>query len=324
MGFLLTAFPRFTRTQPCTRVEILVAVLPTIGFGAAALTDNTALAQVFYFLSMSILIGILGRRFFSRQNDPPEEALFIGVGLLLGLAGSAFTLLTAFGVPGEPTPRLGIHMISLGMVVSLVLGVGALLVPVFIGIRDPLVIPKIAKPHARTGRRVLYISVAALLVLSFVAESRLQLAIAAWLRAFAAMTMGLLVWKLYKFPGRPSLTSFTLWFSGWFIMLGLLGAALLPMYAIGSLHLTFIGGFGLITLGIGTRVLVTHGGHSPKAESSILTWDVVGLVILSLVLRIVAETEMGSYRYLLALSGTSWSLGWLLWAVRAIPRIIHR
>lgn len=324
MGFLLTAFPRFTRSQPCSRIELLAAVLPVIGFGAAALTDNTALTQVFFFLSMLILIGILGRRFYSRQIDPPEEVLFIGVGLLLGLVGSAFALLTAFGVPGEPTPRLGIHMISLGMVVSLVLGVGALLVPVFIGIRDPLVIPKIAKPHARRGRRILYVAMASLLALSFVAESRLQLEAAAWLRALVATTMGLLVWKLYKFPGRQNLTSFTLWISGWFVMLGLIGAALIPMHAIGALHLTFIGGFGLITLGIGTRVLVTHGGHSPEAESSILTWDVVGLVILSLVLRSIAETETGSYRYLLALSGASWSLGWLLWAVRAIPRIIHR
>lgn len=324
MGFLLTAFPRFTRTEPCRPIELLVAAIAAIGFGAAALLGVNAIAQGFFLVSMLVLIAVIGRRFFQRQNDPPEEALFIAVALLLGLVGSVFSFATAMGLQIEPIPRFGLRLIAQGMVLSLVLGVGALLVPVFIGIRDPLAIPRIAKPHERPRRRILYLALGALLTLSFVAEALFQTGLAAWLRALVAAVMGLLVWKLHRIPKHRTVTGIGLWASGWFVMLGLWGAAFLPLYAVGALHLTFIGGFGLLTLGIGTRVLITHGGHSPDSESKVLTPAVIAAIVLAILFRILAETNTAQAMLFYALSGGLWSVGWIAWAARALPRMIHR
>ena len=92
-----------------------------------------------------------------------------GSGLALGLVGAAIQVAAGAGWIVEPTPRLGLRLFSLGMVLSLVLGFGAFLVPVFLEIRDPLVIPKLARPHERTGRRALYVLLAVSLAASFVA-----------------------------------------------------------------------------------------------------------------------------------------------------------
>ena len=42
----------------------------------------------------------------------------------------------------------------------MVLGVGGPLVPTFTSMREPLVIPGIAKPHERYSRRLLYAAIA--------------------------------------------------------------------------------------------------------------------------------------------------------------------
>jgi hypothetical protein len=208
------------------------------------------------------------------------------------------------------------------MVLSLVVGVGSLLVPTFAGMRDPLVIPGIAAPHARRGRRVLYGAVIVVLALAFGAEALERPAIGMTLRALAVTTMGLWVWKLTRLPRRDA-PGWALWGSGWMVMMGTWSAALFPAASVAGLHVAFLGGFAVLTLGIGTRVLVSHGRHPLEIERRALDSRVIGLLGGALALRLIAESQPATRMAWLGASGSLWIGAWLLWAARALPPLLR-
>jgi uncharacterized protein involved in response to NO len=320
LGFLLTAIPGFTHGERCRPSELAIAALSAVAFGVAILAGRFAVAEAAFVVSVLLLLTAVARRVSRPQLAPPLEMVFVAFGLLLGLAGGLVQLAGAAGLP-EPAPRLGERLISLGMVLSLVLGVGGLLVPVFAGMRDPLVIPGVAGPHQRRGRRLLYGALIAVFALAFVAELAGLPRLGAFLRAAAASAVGLLVWKLWRLPGRRVLPAFVLWSSGWLVLAGLCVMALVPTFALGALHLVFIGGFAFLTMGIGTRVVVAHGHHPLADESRTLTPLVVATVAVAVLARLAAEWLPARSTALLGVSGAVWMLGWLLWAIRALPRI---
>jgi uncharacterized protein involved in response to NO len=324
VGFLLTALPGFTHGPRCHAVELALPALSLVAFAVAIFANLVVPAQAAFLLILLVLLVAAGRRVLGNRVGPPEEFLFVGFGLLLGLIGGWLQLAAALGPYEDPAPRFAERLVSLGMVLSLVLGVGGLLVPVFAGMRNPLVIPKVAGPHERRGRRGLYAALLAVLALAFVAESSGRPGLGAILRAAAASAIGLLVWKLWCLPGRRELPAFVLWGSGWLLLAGLWLAVLLPRNRVGVLHLVFIGGFGLLTLGIGTRVIVAHGKHPLEVERATLAPAVIGAVALALAARVASEFWPGAAGTLIGVSGALWVVAWLGWGMRALPRIVRR
>jgi uncharacterized protein involved in response to NO len=321
-GFLLTFLPRVTRTVHVVRpLETLVLVACVLAFGACAWMGWAVAAQSAFLAGLVALLLVLGDRFRRRQNDPPEEFVFIPLGLLLGLAGGALQLGSALGLAVEPAPRLGLRLVSLGMVLALVLGVGAILVPTFIGIRNPLAIPRVAGPHERTGRRLLHALLGLGLAGAFALEAAGAARAGAILRASVAMTMLLWVWKLWGRPTRAGSLGWVLWSAGWLVGAGLVATALRPEQALGFIHLTLIGGYGFLTAAIATRVLVTHGGHGIEHERRVLDPFVITGLGLALVTRVGAEHAGRAMIPLLAASGTLWCAAWAWWLVRAWPRL---
>jgi uncharacterized protein involved in response to NO len=322
LGFLLTAMPAFTHGPRCRPWELRCAVITMALFGAAALAGLAAAAQAAFLFSLALVWTAGIRRIAGNPQQPPEEFLFVGFGLLLGTAGGALLLAGALGAhPGLPF-RFAERLLSLGMVLSLVMGVGSLLVPTFAGMRDPLVIRGVAGPHERRGRRILYGALIAILALAFVAELTGRPGLGMSLRALAVTTIGLWIWKLLRLPRRDA-PGFALWGSGWMVMAGLWIAALLPARATAGLHVAFIGGFGLLTMGIGTRVIVAHGKHPLETERRALDPWVLGLLLLALVFRIRADLYPDRAVHALAGSGLLWMLAWLVWAMRALPALVR-
>ena len=322
LGFLLTAMPGLTKGPRCGPAELVIAVLAALGFGIAVLAGVPLAAQGVFVLSVAMLLVAVTRRLRRGGTAPPVELVFVGFGLLLGLAGGAVQLGEAAGAAFGP-PRFGERLVSLGMVLSLVLGVGSLLVPTFAGLPRPLEIPGIAGAHERPGRLALYLTLIAMFALAFAAELLAAPRAGAWLRAAAASVVVLLVWKLWRLPGRRELAAFALWSSGWLVLAGLWTLAIAPGFALAGLHLIFIGGFGLLTLGIGTRVVVAHGRHPLPDERRILTALVAVLVGLALLARLAAEWSPAVATHARATSAVAWMLAWIAWAVRAVPRILR-
>ena len=314
-GFLLTIVPRLTRTAPAVR-EGRVALLLVLAFALCALTGFLAAAHACALVLVAGLATVFLARMRARTNDPPEEAVFIPVGLLLGIAGAALAMLARAGVVVEVSPRLGLRLLGLGMVLSFVLGFGTLLVPVFLEIKDPLVLPRIAKPHERPRRRALYLAVATGLALTFAFDALGMRALAAYGRAALATLMLALGWKAWRTPGRKTLPAALLRVSGWCVGAGLWAAALLPRFEVAALHVVLIGGYGALTMGIASRVTVTHGGRGPDAEGKLVTPARAGLLALALLLRLVAEADLERRPWWLAAAAACWMAAWAGWLVR--------
>jgi uncharacterized protein involved in response to NO len=320
VGFLLTAMPAFTHGPRCQPWELAWAVIAMLLFGIAAILRVETLAQV-AFLSAMLLLWTAGlRRVVGNPRKPPEEFLFVAFGLALGTTGAVLLLAGSLGAAPELPARFAERLLSLGMVLSLVMGVGSLLVPTFAGMRDPLVIPGIAAPHARQGRRVLYGAVIATMAAAFVAEMFGAPRFGSVLRAVAVSTMGLWVWKLTTLPRRDT-SGFALWSSGWLVMAGLWVVAIVPALALAGMHVVFIGGFALLTMGIGTRVVVSHGKHPLDQERRAINAWVLGLLAAAVAVRVVADLVPRGALHAYATSGALFILAWSLWAMRALPLV---
>lgn len=316
LGFLLTAMPGITKGPPCHPAELAAAVAASLAFGVTSLMGDWRGSAVAFAVSMVLLVVAVGRRLRPSPAPRPMELMFVGFGLLMGLLGGVREIVAGGIDPFAAT------WISLGMVLSLVLGLGSLLVPTFTMMKSPLEIPGIAAAHEAGRRAALYGVLIAALAIAFVAEEIGQPRAGAFVRAVTATVMVVLVWKLFRPPGRRDASAFAMWTAGWFIVLGLWTVALVPGFTLGGLHLVFIGGFALLTLGIGTRVLVAHGSYPLTDERIVLSPLLVATVLLALVARLAAEADRSRFVPWLAISGAFWVVGWALWAFRAMPRLV--
>jgi uncharacterized protein involved in response to NO len=317
LGFLLTAMPAFTHGERCRPWELAWAAAAMLLLGAATFGGVEWLAHVAFLASLLLIVVAGGRRVFGNPQKPPEEFLFVGFGVLLGMTGGAALLAAALGSDAELPWRFADRLLSLGMVLSLVVGVGSLLVPTFAGMRDPLTIPGVAGPHQRRGRRLLYVAVIAAFALAFGAELAGRVQLGAIVRSVAVTVMGLWVWKLTRLP-RRDVPGFALWTSGWMVMTGLWVAACFPRFVLAGMHVAFIGGFALLTMGVGTRVVVAHGGQPLDIERRILDPFVAALMLLALGARLAAEFAPAYASQAWAAAGALWIAAWILWGLRVM------
>ncbi|HEV2104955.1 MAG TPA: NnrS family protein, partial [Candidatus Eisenbacteria bacterium] len=320
-GFLLTAMVAFTHGPRAGRAEPALAALGLSAFAVAAFAGRAALAPAAFTLTLLVPVVALARRVRFGAAAPPEEFALVGVGLALGLAGGTLQTLAALGLAAEPAPRFGLRLVSLGMVLCLVLGLGGLLVPTFMRLSEPLAIPGIARAGQRGPRRAFVAAVALLVAGGLACDGAGHPGWGAWLRVAAALASGLLAWKLWRRPGRGDRLSWSLWTAGWCVIAGLVLAALLPARAIAAWHVTFIGGYGLLTLAIATRVVVSHGGHALAEEGLVLGAATVTLAAFALASRLAAEA--GALQPWLAIAAGGWMAAWALWLARAAPRLLR-
>jgi len=205
-----------------------------------------------------------------------------------------------------------------------VLGLGSLLVPTFSAMAAPVSVPGMTGPPTRGNRAPVYVILLGTLAASFVLEARGRVIAAAWLRAAVATIMLLGVWRLGRVPRRRDAPAFALWTSGWFVLLGLWLAALVPSLTLGALHLVFIGGFALLTLGIATRVTVAHGRYPLADEPRVLSPVILSGLGLTILVRLVAEWVPSHALWFWTLSSTLWIVTWAWWAWNAFPRLLGR
>jgi uncharacterized protein involved in response to NO len=322
-GFLLTAMPAFTHGAKCRPWELAIATVGVSAYGALHVAGLAAAAGAAFALTLLFTMASVGRRVRLGGASPPEEFLLVGLGLLLGVLGGALQALAGAGVLAEPGPRFALRLVSRGMMPSIVLGLGGLLVPTFAMLKDPLAIPGIARAGERLPRRAFVLAIGAMLFYALACEARGAAGLGAWVRAAAGLASTMLAWKLWRPPGRNVRLSWTLWAAGWCVAMGLLAAAVLPAHEITAWHLVFIGGYGLLTLAIATRVVVSHGGHDMAEEGRVLGAGVLAAVGLALLLRVSADGFAPGALRRDAVAALAWTVAWGWWLTGALPRVLR-
>jgi uncharacterized protein involved in response to NO len=129
---------------------------------------------------------------------------------------------------------------------------------------------------------------------------------------------------ILKFVRECDLYARLAWVSAWMVALGYWGAALFSDYAIMMLHITFIGGFSLMTFAVASMVILSHAGEGDRLKGPLWILWVVGIgVAAALVQRILVEFFPDKYSQVLGVAAALWIVAALMWLVYMLPFLMR-
>jgi uncharacterized protein involved in response to NO len=280
-GFLFTFIPKRTATPPPAAWQLAVAAVCPVLLAAFAWNDRWASAQACWLIEVVVLLHfVISRASSSRNKSPaPPSLIWIPLALVLGVAGA---MLSSFPA-GHGLGRL---LVLEGVVGALVMGIGAMLVPVI----------TCAQPPAAGAARWPQLLLAVVFVGSFVLQSEAALA-PRWAYALRLLVVGWVLVRgaqLWKRPTQPGLNRWVVLAAAWGLPVGYALLTIWPEYRAAGLHVVFLGGFGLLALAVGQHVTVAHSGRGewlaawPKA-----TWAMAALTALAIVARAAMQLDPG-------------------------------
>lgn len=314
VGFLGTAGPRMASAPGLTPAELFL--LLSLHTGACAchlLSAPVAGDALFAGLLTTLLVALTIRVARHREEPPPPQLLLALVGLLCGIAGAAMAAMAGTLVTDGRVSRFGALLLNQGLLLAPTLGIGSFIFPRILGggFGGEGTPAALRRQLIRTG------VAATLLIASFGVEAA-GAGRAGNLLRFAVCAAYLLAevsWKRKPQEGTPA--------TGLRLALLTGGAGLvLAAFAdagqrISVEHLLFIGGFGLMMLVVGARVLFGHsGGLAEFSKRSQTARVIVALALGAAVTRAIpAVFPQLTVTHHLYAAGTWLALAttWLVW-----------
>ena len=323
IGFLMTAFPRFSGTDSATLPEIGAALFGGLIFLVAAFLREWRISQIGYLLLLFTIPIFAGRRISKRTKDLPPSFLLLGFGLLHAFLGALLSIATNMGEGSVYLFSVGRQMVQVGFLLCMVLGITAKLAPFLTGYTDDpgcdegrgrFCLPRSSEiiTHGVTG---------ALLLFSFFLEPYWP-RLAFGLRATLATLHLLLFAKIGRPLRKKTATIVFFWISCWMIPLGFWLAFFLPQYRVAALHVVFIGGFSLMIFSFGMLVVLSHSGKAALLNGKLWALKTVGVMaLLALGFRLSADFVPNGYMVFLHSASGFWIVGALIWLLYAIPKM---
>jgi uncharacterized protein involved in response to NO len=321
VGFLLTAIPRFTGTAaPGRPVQLGLGALLVVASASFELRAFVS-GHLAFAAAHLTLIALAARRFRRRTQQPPDTFALVGTGIACGAAAALVNTAVALDVIAPTWDLLGRRLLTEGMVLLLVLGVGGFLGPRLLGFAQmPLVQIGAPRPRRRIGR---YRAAGVALTLTVVLEYGADTPWLAYPRAVIASAVLLLTVRLWRAPAVRTTLSWCVWTACWLVIAALWLAAAAPAHRVESLHVLFMGGFTLLILAVGTRVTLSHGGHDLAAERR--SWPLrIGMAtgLVALAARVGAGFAQDSFFEHLAWAAAFWIVGVGLWGAYLVRLIL--
>jgi uncharacterized protein involved in response to NO len=318
LGFLLTAIPRRTESAPPSGAAIAAAALALAVGSVAALGEQFRVAEA---LAAAVVLGVVAfavRRFVGAggARRPPAAFVLIPLGLACSVGGGALV-----GWGGPQAIVLGRLLVEQGLFFCLVMGAGALVLPLMGGAQPPSDMGSSpAVTRAALGYGLAGLAVVASLAAEAAGSARVApvvrgLVVAATLARGAGLGAAL---------DRPGWNRRVARLAAWLVPLGPIAAGLAPDYRVPALHVTFIGGFALLAFAVATHVTAAHlelprlrDGRPPVVAALALA------LLLATATRVAADAT-GSYFEHLAVAGALWILGTGLWVARLLPAWLRK
>jgi uncharacterized protein involved in response to NO len=323
IGFLGTAGPRMLSAPRLKPWELILFFLLHLANGVCHLRGLTIWGDRLFLVLLSGFALSLGVRFVRFRRDwPPPAMLLAGTGLLCGIAGTVMWLNPQwFAVP--ELYRLAGLLLYQGFLLGPIMGVGIFLFPRLLG-------GNFGEPDSpastRRSLRDMALAAAALLA-SFAVEIWLSPVAGQLLRA-AAFVFALMHVRWRRPKGSPSPGTLANALRAWCLPLavaGLVAPAFLFSRHIALDHLMFVGGFGLVCLIAGSRVLFGHSGDVARFHRR--SWIARGIVfatVLASLTRVSADflprVMVSHYGY----AAWSWAAGALLWTLWHARRFFQK
>jgi hypothetical protein len=265
-------------------------------------------------------------RFVGRQRQPPETFPLVGLGMLSGALGALLVAAVSLSAVAPVWYELGRSLLTEGMVLLLVLGVGGFLGPRLLGFAALPNFVTVGAPAApETNTALVYTVAGVTVILSLIAEHGFAVTGMAFLRAAVASAVVMTTVQPWRLPAVRSTLAWCVWTAEWLVILSLWLVAATPAYRVDFLHVMFIGGFTLLILAVATRVTISHGGHDAARERR--SWPLrIGLAtgLLALLARVGAPFSPDSYFEHLAWAALLWIVGNVFWGFYLFRLILKR
>ena len=314
IGFLLTALPRRTQTQPVARLEMTALATALVVFAVAALAERWVIAEAAYAALFALLIEFALRRFLTRGmgRRPPAAFVLLPIAALIGIAGAAMIAAAEMNTLAPWTGHLGLLMVEQGVFLCLAVGVGSLVLPLMSGMPPPA---DLGSSPRQTWKAVAYASAGAAILLSLILE-QLGFDRGGPLMRALVVSLGLgLAGGAWRPPGKPGAHRKLVWLAVWMMPLGLLASAIWPDYRVPALHILFIGGFSLMVFGVGTHVALSHFNLEQLALGKPSAVIFLGAALLIALLARLAADFSNTYFIHLGWAAGVWILGSAVWLI---------
>ncbi|MEK6556470.1 MAG: NnrS family protein [Bdellovibrionota bacterium] len=317
-GFLMPAIPKMTASFAAQPYEMVIAFVLVL---TNALCAYLARPELFYLMSATSIFGLIvffGRRFRARTKSPPPFFPFVLLGLLSGLSGAIIMSTNGFM---QTPPELFLFAKKIyfeGMILFLVLGIGSRLIPVISGR---------GITNEKNGRWVVLRNVflGLILVLAFAFEGFGFTLTGGVLKSLIVSWVAFFGWGLLTKSQTKSRLAFGMRISGLMVLGGIYMSVLQPSFAVHWMHLTYIAGFGLMTLTVATRVTLAHGSYDLTFEKqSSALWICGALILTAAATRVAAPFIGSSYFMHLAYAAMVWIAAIGVWGIVFVKRMIWK
>jgi len=324
MGFLGTAGPRMLAARALRGWEVALLAAGWAVSLALYLTgrwipgDWAVVATGFVGAAMAV------PRVIGRSDLPPPNFVLVVFGLVAGWGGLLLQLGAAHGLAlgNLPLSAVGKDWIQEGFLILAILGVAPFFFPRFFGERPG---PEIWKTGAAWRRTALLCAGVGALYLVLLTLESIFPANRLWRLARVALVLAYAC-RALPFPLRPRAVGTLGRVVQIALLLALAGLALplaLPRYEVGWFHLLSGGGYGLITLCVGSWVCFAHGGAIERGTRHLpALWTAAGLLLLALATRAFAELMPAFRDSHLVYAGVAWALGVAIWAAKVVPLVL--
>lgn len=316
VGFLGTAGPRMASAPKLSRVELAVL----LGLHTGAVVCHLKMQhgwgdRLFALLLGALVVMLVVRVARWRQEWPPPQMLLALTGLGCGVCGAVMLGWPALAATPERLRLAGLLLYQ-GLLLAPTLGIGSFLFPRMLG--GGFGEGGSALEVRRRGWRA--VMAAVMLVGSFFLEALGSMAAGTLLRVTVAGVYLLVEVRWRRGPGetepRGTLVKGLLWALGTGAV-GLLLAAVYPAQRVSVEHLLYAGGFGLLMLVVGSRVLFGHSGE--LAGFGQRSWTARVLVFLPLLAAATRATTgflpqlTVTHHVYAALTWVAAAVLWLVW-----------
>ena len=322
VGFLLTAIPRRTQTAPPAAAEMALLTAALVATTAAAVGERWVAAETAYLAVFGVVLRFALRRLRAAAGArrPPAAFVLVPFAIFHGVVGGLLVLAATLpGVPGT-LMALGRLFVEQGVFLCLIVGVGALVLPLMAGAPPPA---DLGATPAEKRKAIVYAGAGITIALSLVVEWLGYERLGPILRA-GVVTAGLgLGGGAWRRPGKPGAHRRLVWLAVWLVPTGLVVAAVWPSYRVPALHILFIGGFSLMAFGVATHVALSHLGLDALATGRPRAVVILGLsFLLALAARLAADMS-NTYFDHLGWAAAVWIAGSAVWLAFLGPRLLR-
>lgn len=321
VGFLGTAMPKMLATSSFRLWQVLVLLLLYVGYCVAHLSGYLRLGDGFFAVTVVMLVVCLAARVMRRGSLPPPGMVLALMGLVAGVGGALWTAFVAGG-GGISAYFFAQRLLYQAFILLPILGVGSFIFPMILGYKNKQS-PGVGKRWRNKALEAVLVGV--LIIATYWVEVR-----GAQSEMSAARALLCFVWLTKESgwlarTGTRGVMAVSLRLGILCLLGGMVATALMQQQKIALEHTLYIGGFGLITMMVATRVIYGHSGQGQQFQKWIKPLVVlVVLLLLTMATRVSADfmprVRISHHVYAAIL----WVLVSIIWGIAVVPSVRRR